>query len=309
MRILIVDDSRFTRALLRREFDGAYEVDEAGNGREALDVLGKHEPGIVLVDLLMPIMNGYEFVNAARRSGYRGPIVVCSANTQGPVEARVREMGATEFVTKPEILIPGKARAVVEEVLRRGASEPPPAPPPARKPDGLIGDAIHAAAEAIGSLAASAVQVDDATPGADGALRRVRAASEADCFHLRIGLGEADSGEALVLLKGDPAPEAATPPSRGPPAPRSFERQAFRLVQEFVQRFARRTGRELSVTGVRCAATGTRDGGRRPAAEATTLVADLALSGAAGGGTLEVSGSPEAWTRLRGAVPRDQGRH
>lgn len=118
MRILIVDDSRFTRALLRREFEKDSEVDEAGDGLEALRHLECHPaPDLILVDLLMPRMNGFELVQALRQRGYDGPIVVCTANTQPSVERRVREIGATEFVPKPELLVPGHARALVQSLL------------------------------------------------------------------------------------------------------------------------------------------------------------------------------------------------
>ena len=128
MRILIVDDSKFTRALLRREFEDGDEVLEASDGREALELLRTAQrPDAILIDLLMPRMNGFELVAALREGKYDGPIVVCTANTQPSVERRVRELGATEFVQKPELLVPGRAKELVASLTagdRRNVTRP-----------------------------------------------------------------------------------------------------------------------------------------------------------------------------------------
>jgi CheY-like chemotaxis protein len=80
--VLVVDDDAEVRALFRRmlEPDG-YTVVEAPNGRAALDRLGEITPGVILLDLMMPEMDGFEFVAEFRRhEAWRAiPIVVVTA--------------------------------------------------------------------------------------------------------------------------------------------------------------------------------------------------------------------------------------
>jgi CheY-like chemotaxis protein len=80
--VLVVDDDAETRALLRRMLEPAgYTVVEANNGRVALERLSEVPPSVVLLDLMMPEMDGFEFVaEFRRREAWRGiPIVVITA--------------------------------------------------------------------------------------------------------------------------------------------------------------------------------------------------------------------------------------
>jgi CheY-like chemotaxis protein len=81
--ILIVDDDADIREGLREllEFEG-YAVLTAANGREALDVIARSgAPSLVLLDLMMPIMSGWEFVAAVNSDGPSLPICIISAFT------------------------------------------------------------------------------------------------------------------------------------------------------------------------------------------------------------------------------------
>ena len=117
MKVLIVEDSSFTRGLIRMDLIQDYEVIETDNGLQGLVQLVEVEPDLVLVDLLMPWVDGFEFIKRVRETGYTGPVVVCSANTQPPIVARVKEAGGTALIAKPELLVPGRARKLVEEFL------------------------------------------------------------------------------------------------------------------------------------------------------------------------------------------------
>lgn len=95
--VLIVEDDEDIRASMREvlEFEG-YTVFEAEHGKEALEVLAKmDEPCVVLLDLMMPVMNGWEFVGALDHLPKRPKVVIVSAageRTPAPhAEAYVRK--------------------------------------------------------------------------------------------------------------------------------------------------------------------------------------------------------------------------
>jgi CheY-like chemotaxis protein len=81
-RILLVEDDAATRELVRRMLERAgWTVDEAENGRVALERLAAATPGLILLDLMMPEMDGFEFLQVLRqREGWRAiPVVVLTA--------------------------------------------------------------------------------------------------------------------------------------------------------------------------------------------------------------------------------------
>ena len=103
-RVLITDDEPITRllvkVLLERE---RYEVLEASNGREGVDIATRERPNLVLIDLNMPVMDGYEAIGRLRREFPQPvlPIIVLTANDGQSVERRVLELGADDYIIKP----------------------------------------------------------------------------------------------------------------------------------------------------------------------------------------------------------------
>jgi len=123
-RILIVDDSCVVRSMVKKAVAMAgldiEEVHEAGNGREALQVLQDHWVDMVFTDLHMPEMSGIELVEAMARSGVLAttPVVVVSSD---PSESRAEELtrlGVRAYLKKP--FRPEGFRSIVEEVLHGG---------------------------------------------------------------------------------------------------------------------------------------------------------------------------------------------
>jgi two-component system response regulator MprA len=119
MKILVVDDERAVRDSLRRalELEG-YEIELAENGREALDRLASGaEPDAVILDVLMPGVDGLEVCRTIRRNGSRVPVLMLTARTE--VEDRVEglDAGADDYLTKPFALEELLAR--VRALLRR----------------------------------------------------------------------------------------------------------------------------------------------------------------------------------------------
>jgi two-component system chemotaxis response regulator CheY len=106
LKALIVDDSRSIRMILGKIMSSlGYEVCEAANGREAMEVLEREHPGVslVLVDWNMPEMNGLEFVKALRRDPRFASILLMMVTTETQIEQMVAalEAGANEYVMKP----------------------------------------------------------------------------------------------------------------------------------------------------------------------------------------------------------------
>lgn len=115
--VLVVDDERSIVKLLRAtlEIDG-YEVFEAMTGPIALGLVDIVEPQVVLLDVMMPGMDGIEVCTRMRRNHPDLPIVILTARDDRDVERRSYEAGASKFLTKP--LLPGQLTDVLAELAR-----------------------------------------------------------------------------------------------------------------------------------------------------------------------------------------------
>ncbi len=103
--ILIVEDVAFNRILLREIFESAgfTNIIEAENGSEALEKTVKDQPKIVILDLSMPIMDGFEYCKKIRKEQefQEMPIIVQTASAESDEKAKAFEAGATDFIAKP----------------------------------------------------------------------------------------------------------------------------------------------------------------------------------------------------------------
>lgn len=120
--ILLVDDEPGLRAsvqrVLRRE---QYSFLEADNGRDALDVLRQIKADLVLLDLQMPTMDGFEFLREFRRFDKERttPVCVMTGTSAARERARIIDLGADDFIQKPAELVELKTR--IKSLLRVGA--------------------------------------------------------------------------------------------------------------------------------------------------------------------------------------------
>src|SRR4051794_41660236 len=116
--------------------DEGYAVREAATGREGLSAFAEQEPELVLLDLRLPDISGFEVCRTLRASSIV-PIIIITAQTDTYDLVAGLEAGADDYITKP--VIPKELAARIRALLRRGgvrggAGAPPGPPPPPRPP-------------------------------------------------------------------------------------------------------------------------------------------------------------------------------
>ncbi|MDQ1474809.1 MAG: two-component system, OmpR family, response regulator [Actinomycetota bacterium] len=124
MRLLIVEDEIRMAALLRRGFvEEGYAVDVATNGTDALWLATEATFDTLILDVMLPGLDGFEVCRELREKGCRAPVLMLTA--RDAIEDRVRglDAGADDYLTKPFSFAELSAR--VRALLRRGASARP----------------------------------------------------------------------------------------------------------------------------------------------------------------------------------------
>jgi len=116
-KILVVDDNLQLRTLLVSYLtQEAFEVATAGDGQEALYVARREKPDLIILDLMMPQMGGYEFMRVYSREADT-PVILLTARMEENDKVLGLELGADDYITKPFSLRELTAR--VHAVLRR----------------------------------------------------------------------------------------------------------------------------------------------------------------------------------------------
>lgn len=120
-RILIVDDEKEMRTLLKLCLsEKVYHVFEATNGTEAIDAIRKNEIDLVVLDIMMPEIDGFELLKIMRQElSQKNPVILLSA--LGDTERIVKglQLGADDYIVKP--FEPKELTARIESVLRRSS--------------------------------------------------------------------------------------------------------------------------------------------------------------------------------------------
>ena len=100
LNVLVVDDQVEIRDTLQTALDDeGFTVETAANGQEALAVLERWQPCVILLDLMMPVMDGWTFREEQRRTGSTVPVVLLSA--AGRLDEQQRALGAAAVIPKP----------------------------------------------------------------------------------------------------------------------------------------------------------------------------------------------------------------
>ena len=118
MKVLVAEDEKDIRRLVVFTLERAgYEVLEAGDGREALRLATENLPHLILLDVMMPFMNGYEVCRKLRDIPElkNTPIVLLSAKAQNYEIGEGLRAGATDYLVKP--FIPRELAAKVKQMI------------------------------------------------------------------------------------------------------------------------------------------------------------------------------------------------
>ncbi len=121
--ILVVDDEKRLTSLVESYLkQEGYRVVTAHNGRDALAVARRDKPELIILDVMMPEMDGYEFMREHRKE-YNTPIILLTARVDDEEKVVGLEVGADDYMTKP--FRPRELVARVRAVLRRAGEKEP----------------------------------------------------------------------------------------------------------------------------------------------------------------------------------------
>ena len=121
--ILVVDDEPQIRRVLRATLSSyGYDAVEAKDGQEAVDMVMRERPALILMDVNMPVMNGLEACRKIRLS-FDGPIIMVTVRNSERDKVLALDSGADDYVVKPFTM--GELLARIRAALRRSASKEP----------------------------------------------------------------------------------------------------------------------------------------------------------------------------------------
>jgi CheY-like chemotaxis protein len=215
-RILVVDDRRDVRYLVQTYLEEAgAEVRSASNGLAAVDEVARAasraEPfDAVLLDIQMPVMDGFEAARKLREEGYRGAIIALTANAMRGDRERCIDAGCNEYLSKPidRLLLIQTVANYVSRNDGAAATLPSMRPAAQRQPSPtrraarhvlLVEDNEDAAVAIATLLEAHGFSVDAATTGERGLTHAEQRAP--DVAILDLGLPDIDGYETLARLK------------------------------------------------------------------------------------------------------------
>lgn len=104
-RVLLAEDNPDIVDLVQMLFDqNGYQLTIARDGQRAVHAVAEKAPDLVLLDLNMPVMNGYQATQRIRADGYRGPLIILSATTSAEEKRRASAAGCDGFIEKPFVI-------------------------------------------------------------------------------------------------------------------------------------------------------------------------------------------------------------
>ncbi len=122
VKVLIADDHPLIRLGIRRLFDRSADitvVDEAEDGRQALDLIEKLDPDVLLLDLMMPVLDGFQVLERLRGSKARVQVIIVSTLFENQFSESLAGLGACDYIQKDE------APMKIVDAVRKAASSVP----------------------------------------------------------------------------------------------------------------------------------------------------------------------------------------
>ncbi|MFH1444667.1 MAG: response regulator [Candidatus Peregrinibacteria bacterium] len=111
--ILIAEDDLFLVKMYKLELEGAgYEVTTVTNGKLALEAIEKQKPDLLLLDLLMPEVDGFTVLQQIQMKGYVFPVVVLSSSSQEIDKKKCKALGATDYIVKSDMELDQLAKMI-----------------------------------------------------------------------------------------------------------------------------------------------------------------------------------------------------
>ncbi len=120
-RVLVVEDDDFLRELLSHNLSCVgYKVDSARDAETAFKFLGRHMPDIILLDLMLPKMNGFDFLSETKTRKLIVPVVILSNLGSKEDIDMALSLGAVDFIVKASVT-PKQIVEKVQDILKNGA--------------------------------------------------------------------------------------------------------------------------------------------------------------------------------------------
>lgn len=118
MKALIVDDNKINLMVAKKSIEGVFDViDEAFSGQECLDMVGKSTYDIILMDIMMPEMDGVETLKRLKEiPGFNIPVLAVTADAESGAEEKYLGAGFISYIPKP--FIPDKLKDEVLNLLK-----------------------------------------------------------------------------------------------------------------------------------------------------------------------------------------------
>jgi DNA-binding response OmpR family regulator len=118
-KILIIEDElAIAKALQMKLTDAGLVVDLATNGRSGLEALQKDNYDLIILDLMMPEMDGWSVLSNMRQAGINTPVIVASNLSQAEDIDKAKQMGAVDFIVKSETSLAEIAARITLQLSR-----------------------------------------------------------------------------------------------------------------------------------------------------------------------------------------------
>lgn len=115
--VLIIDDSTFQRQIIKAALaNEGHEIIEAASGEDGLELAQERNPDCILLDIIMPAMNGRTILKSLKQRGDQTPVIMVTADIQETTKKECIGLGAVGFVNKP---IKGKSLEALLSILRQ----------------------------------------------------------------------------------------------------------------------------------------------------------------------------------------------